>query len=74
MESTGEREGDAYIFRIDSERGIDIRKAVFNLCARQNWPIVGMMPIGTDLESIFIRLVDRSNGVSGDSSKRKRAR
>ena len=74
VESTGEREGDAYIFRIDSERGIDIRKAVFNLCARQNWPIVGMMPIGTDLESIFIRLVDRSNGVSGDSSKRKRAR
>ena len=73
VEATGERDGDAYAFRIDSERGVDVRKAVFNLCAKQNWPILGMSPVGTDLESIFIRLVDRSNGATTEVSKRKRA-
>lgn len=73
VEATGEREGDAYAFRIESERGIDVRKSVFNLCARMAWPIIGMMPVGTDLESIFIRLVDRSNGAEVVEPKRKRA-
>lgn len=73
VEATGEREGDAYAFRIESERGIDVRKSVFNLCARMAWPIIGMMPVGTDLESIFIRLVDRSDGVESIEPKRKRA-
>ena len=73
VEATGEREGDAYAFRIESERGIDGRKSVFNLCARMAWPIIGMMPVGTDLESIFIRLVDRSDGVESIEPKRKRA-
>ena len=74
IEATNERDGDAYAFRIESERGIDVRKSVFNLCARMGWPIIGMMPIGTDLESIFIRLVDRSDGVDPtQSQKRKRA-
>ncbi len=73
VEATNERDGDSYAFRIESERGIDVRKSVFNLCARMSWPIIGMMPIGTDLESIFIRLVDRSDGVvPTQSQKRKR--
>ena len=73
VEATNERDGDSFAFRIESERGIDVRKSVFNLCARMSWPIIGMMPIGTDLESIFIRLVDRSDGVeSVQSQKRKR--
>ena len=74
IEATNERDGDAFAFRIESERGIDVRKSVFNLCAKMSWPIIGMMPIGTDLESIFIRLVDRSDGVEpAQSQKRKRA-
>ena len=74
VEATNERDGDSFAFRIESERGIDVRKSVFNLCAKMSWPIIGMMPIGTDLESIFIRLVDRSDGVEpAQSQKRKRA-
>jgi len=72
VEATGEREGDAYAYRIESERGVDVRKPVFNLCASKNWAIIGLMPVGTDLESIFIRLVDRSDGVE-PTNKRKRA-
>ena len=73
VEATGERDGDSYAFRVESERGIDVRKPIFNLCARQSWAIFGLMPVGTDLESIFIRLVDRSDGVAPVDKKRKRA-
>ena len=62
--ATGERDGDAAVYKLESEPKIDVRKSVFHLCAKNGWPIVGMMPIGTDLESVFIRLVDVSDGVN----------
>ena len=72
--STGEKDADSYAFVVESERGIDVRKPVFNLCARMNWAILGLSPIGTDLESIFIRLVERSEGQALlKKEKRKRA-
>ncbi len=60
--ATGERDMDSYSFVVESERGIDIRKSVFNLCSRMGWAILGLSPVGTDLETIFIRLVERSEG------------
>ena len=73
---TGLKDSDAYVYNIESDRGVDVRKAIFNLCASKSWAILGLMPIGTDLESIFIRLVDRSNGVEPsrkDDRRRSRA-
>ncbi len=61
VDATGERDLDGYAYIIESEKGIDIRKSVFNLCVSQNWAIIGMEPHGTDLETVFIRLVDRSD-------------
>ena len=72
-EATGERELDAYAYVIESERGIDIRKPLFSLCASNNWPILGLAPSGTDLESIFIKLVDSSDGQKTADNKRRRA-
>ena len=71
VESTGERDSDAFVFIIESERGIDVRKPIFNLCAQRSWAMIGMEPVGTDLESVFIRLVDRSDGAGNDKKKRK---
>ena len=71
--ATGEREADSYAFLVESDRGVDARKPIFNLCAQKNWPIIGLMPSGTDLESIFIRLVDRSNGEGKIEKSRRRA-
>ncbi len=70
---TGERDADSYAYVIEADRGIDARKPIFSLCSSKNWPILGMNPVGTDLESIFIRLVDRANGetVTKDSKRRK---
>ena len=53
---------DSLTYLVESDKGVDVRKPIFSLCAEHSWPIIGMMPSGTDLESIFIRLVDKSNG------------
>ncbi|MBO5879093.1 MAG: ATP-binding cassette domain-containing protein [Clostridia bacterium] len=73
ISETGERDSEAFAYLVESERGIDVRKSIFNLCARMNWAILGLMPVGTDLESIFIRLVDRSEG-QAMQKKEKRSR
>ena len=71
---TGERDADSYAYLVESERGVDARKPIFSLCSEKNWPIIGMMPVGTDLESIFIRLVDNSNGEGRKNEKARRGR
>ncbi len=57
---TGERDAESLAYRIETERGADVRRAVFELCREKDWPLFGMMPVSTDLESVFIRLVDKS--------------
>lgn len=60
-----EREGDAVTLLVDCERGVDVRRSIFSMCASSGWPIVGLQPVGADLEDIFLRLVDR------DAEKKK---
>jgi hypothetical protein len=60
VDATGAREGDAFVYLVESLRGSDVRRPLFNLCAQNGWPIIGLAPVGTDLESVFIRLVDKS--------------
>ena len=71
VESTGERDLNSYAFIVESEKNVDIRKPVFNLCVSNGWPLIGMEPHGTDLETVFIRLVDRSDGVNETKKRRK---
>ena len=72
VNATGNRDADAYAFVVESERGIDVRKPIFNLCAQRSWAILGLMPVGTDLESIFINLVDRADGTREPLRKKRR--
>jgi len=72
--STGERDADSYAYVIETKKGMDARKPIFSLCKERNWPILGLMPVGTDLETIFIRLVDRSNGIDTDAKANKKRR
>ena len=57
-ELTNERDGDAVTVIVDFDRGVDARRSVFNLCASSSWPIVGLSPVGADIEDIFLRLVN----------------
>ena len=70
VDATGDRDLDSFSYIIESEKNVDVRKSIFNLCVSNNWPIIGMEPHGTDLETVFIRLVDRSDKVE-DKKRRK---
>ena len=61
VERQSERDGDAYSYLIESEPGVDIRKTLFFSLAQNNWPLVGLEPVGENLEEVFIKLVDRSD-------------
>ncbi len=59
--ATGEKEADATVYLLEGARGVDIRKPLFRMLASANYPLMELAPTGTDLESIFIRLVERSD-------------
>ena len=72
VELTAGRDMDSFAFIVDSQSGVDVRKEIFRICAERGWTIIGMEPVGTDLESIFIRLVDSSDGVPAVQNKKSR--
>lgn len=61
VERQSERDGDAHSYLIESDPGVDIRKTLFFSLAQNNWPLVGLEPVGENLEEVFIKLVDRSD-------------
>lgn len=71
VEATGERDLDSFSYLVESEKNVDIRKPIFNLCVSRGWTVIGMEPHGTDLETVFIRLVDRSDRMSDGKKNRK---
>ena len=67
-EVIGERELQSTAFLVESEPGLDMRRAIFNLCASHAWPIIGMEAVGLNLEDIFISVVDEQE----DEPKKKK--
>ena len=61
------RDGDAYIYQVESNRGVDIRKSLFYAVAERGWAMVGLEPLGMSLEDIFISVVDKT---SADAAER----
>jgi len=74
VEPTGQRDADAAVYNIETATGADVRRALFNLLSERSWPLIGLSPIGTDLETVFIKLVDRSDGIGIKPEKTKRSR
>ncbi len=70
--ATGAKDADAYVYLIESVPGVDMRRAVFTVCADNRWPLIGLAPIGTDLETVFINLVDRSDSTVSDKKTKSR--
>ena len=70
---TNERDADSYAYILEMDKGVDVRKPIFKMCAERGYAILGLMPDDSDLESVFIRLVDGSDGI-GVSKNAKRRR
>lgn len=62
-EALPNRDGEAYVYMIESEVGVDIRKSLFYTLAEKNWPLIGLEALGMSLEDIFITIVDKSNEI-----------
>ncbi len=58
-EVTGARDGDAYVYNIECAFGVDMRKSLFFSMAEKGWPIIGLEGVGTNLEDVFISLIDK---------------
>ncbi len=54
------RDGEAYVFTVESELGADVRKKIFFTMAQKGWAIIGLEAVGMSLEDIFISVVDRA--------------
>ncbi len=54
------RDGEAYVFTVESELGADVRKKLFFTLAQKGWAMVGLEAVGMSLEDIFISVVDRT--------------
>ncbi len=66
------RAGDAYIYMLESARGVDMRKGLFHALAQRGWPLVGLEPLGMSLEDIFLTIVDKTDGTVSPAAKGRR--
>ncbi len=58
VRATGERDLDSYTYIVESEKGRDVRKDVFRVCAERGYPIIGLEASGVTLEEVFIQLTE----------------
>ena len=58
VELTGERELDSYTYLLEAEKGVDIRKPLFYTLSEKNFPMIGLEPLGMNLEEVFIKIMD----------------
>ena len=57
-EQLGAKDGESYVFSVETRGGADIRRAVFHLCVDRGWTLYGMERRGLALEDVFVRLMD----------------
>ncbi len=67
-EILGERDADSVSFLIESESNVDIRKPLFYMLASKGWPLIGLEQTGTNLEDIFISIVDSGTGATSGNA------
>ena len=71
-DATGEKDGDAFTFILEAAKGVDLRKPLFYILAKNNWPLVGMEPLGMDLEDVFVKIMDEDEKRRAPAKRRGR--
>ena len=60
VELQGSMEPGTVDVMIEAEKDVDIRRSLFEECAKRGWYILVITPVGVSLEDIFLKLVDQS--------------
>ena len=59
-ESLGNLDADSTTYAVESENGIDIRKPLFAMLAKNGWPLIGSEAANANLEDVFLALTEQS--------------
>ena len=68
-----QRDGDAYTYLIESQNDVDIRKMLFRRVAESGQFLIGMEPVGANLEDVFIALTGAPNAAGTASNSAETA-
>ena len=68
VDLTGVMEPGTVDVMIEAEPGVDIRRVLFEECAKRGWYILVITPVGVSLEDIYLKLVDPS-AENGEDAK-----
>lgn len=74
VEAIGQHDADSITYLIESEAGVDIRKPLFSILAKNNYPIIGLEAVGAGLEDVFLSLVDAKEPTTKARKKTVRKR
>ncbi len=61
VELQGSMEPGTVDVMIEAQQDVDIRRALFEECAKRGWYILVITPVGVSLEDIFLQLVGQSS-------------
>ena len=65
------RDADSFAFALECKRGTDVRKPLFRLCVEKDFTLIGVEPLGTDLEDIFVRLIENAAQTEAVGKKKR---
>lgn len=71
---SSERDGAAVTYRVESAVGTDVRRAIFCSLAEKNLPILSFEPISSNLEEVFLQLIENGGIPSGTKKSARRAK
>ena len=64
--------GEVSSFTFESAAGTDVRSEIFFALAERKWPVYGREPVGTDLEDVFLQLVERGGELPTEKPTKRR--
>ena len=59
-QSFGEKEPGVFEYEVEGHEGRDLRRGLFQLATKQNWPILSLSNSDLSLEDVFLRLTSSS--------------
>lgn len=70
-EAQAERDGESS-FTIESAAGTDVRGPLFFALAERGWPVYGLEAVHTDLEDVFLQLVEHGGELPAEPAAKPR--
>ena len=69
-----ERDGSAYLYRVESSVGTDVRRAIFLSLSEKKLPLLSFEPISANLEEVFLQLIENGGALSEKKKPTRRGK